>query len=423
MMRLQTHRRGFYGLAVTVIVSATVVTAWSPAFAQPQPGDLLEVRVTTPSGPVAVRFRYCPPGEAMRGRPQELPKPTGNPLLDRVKRKALLSELKGFYIGETEVSQQQFERLLGKETLERVFQGMVAGETGGRGDDFPIRGVSVIDAAAFCDSLSNLDADKVGGRSSLEARRFRLPTHDEWQYACRAVGDVDQTSRYPHFNAWPELKDVSKDVVADCQDVWKGRLNESGPFVGSQDQVVRVIEAHDNPRRGVEILSEFLRAALGTERSYATAETQPRLVASGKKNGWNILNMHGNVFEWTIAERTPEKVEEVWRLLAAGDAPALSGDTSKSFFLAGGSYNHSLDQNVSDWITFSIWGGQPMREGAAEAYSFSELESQNIVQDTPPGFRVLLERVLAQDWLLVIREATLMNEKDNLVLCQFSLDG
>jgi len=421
MMRLQTDMRAFYGLAVILIVCATVILAWSPAFAEPRPGDLLEVRVATPAGPVAVRFRYCPPGEVMRGKPQELPKPTGNPLLDRVKRKALLSELKGFYIGETEVSQQQFERLLGKDILERVFQGMVAGEAGGRGDDFPIRGVSVINAAVFCDSLGNLDAENVGGRSSLEARRFRLPTHDEWQYACRAVGEVAQTSKFPHFNAWPELKDVPKDVVADCQDVWKKTLNESGAFVGSQDQVVRVIEGHDNPRRGVEILSEFLRAALGTERSYATAETQPRLVATGTKNGWNILNMHGNVFEWTIAERTPEKVEEVWRLLAAADVPTLRGDTSKSFFLAGGSYNHALDQNVSDWITFSIWGGQPMKEGAADAYSFSELESQNIVQDTPPGFRVLLERVLARDWLLVIREATIMNEKDNLKAIQDQL--
>ena len=99
----------------------------------------------------------------------------------------------------------------------------------------------------------------------------------------------------------------------------------------------------------------------------------------------------------------------------------FTNDASKLFFLAGGSYNHALDQNVSDWITFSIWGGQPMKDGAADAYSFSDLQSQNIVQDTPPGFRVLLERVLAPDWLLAIREATVMNEKDNLNAIQEQL--
>lgn len=414
MIQHKIHTRRFYDLVVIAIVCTTVIQAESPAFGEPQPGELLEVRVATPAGPVAVRFRYCPPGKVMRGKPQELPKPTGNQLLDQAKRKALLSELKGFYIGETEVSQQQFERIQGKEMLERVFQNMVAGETGGRGDEFPIRGVSVIDAATFCESLGNLDGANIGGRSSLEVRRFRLPTHDEWQYACRGVGDVEQTLKFPHFNAWPKLEDVSKDIVADCEDVWKKKLNEAGTFVGGQDQVVRVIEMHDNPRRGVEILSAFLNAALGTERSYATAETQPRLVTSGKKNGWSVLNMHGNVFEWTIAERTPEKVEGIWKVLVSGDEAALRDDTSKTFFLAGGSYNHALDQNVSDWVAFSIWGGQPMKEGAADAYSLSELESQNIVRDTPPGFRVLLERVLAPDWLLVIREATVMNEKDNL---------
>lgn len=421
MIRQHGYVRRSCIVLVIAVVCAAVSQTETPVLGAPQSGEVLEVRVVTPSGPLAIRFHYCPPGQVMRGRPQQLPESTGNALLDRVKRNALLTELKGFYVGETEVSQQQFELVLGNQAVERIFQGMVAGEAGGRGDEFPIRGVSVIDAARFCQSLGDLDGRNKEARSSIEARRFRLPTHDEWQYACRAIADVEQTLRLPHFSVWPDLKDVPNDVIADCEDVWKKKLNESVAFVGSQDQVVRVIEAHDNPRRGVEILTAFLRVALGTERSYASAETQPRLVSSGKMNGWKILNMHGNVFEWTIAERSQEKVDEVWRLLVAGDEAALTNDASKLFFLAGGSYNHALDQNVSDWITFSIWGGQPMKDGAADAYSFSDLQSQNIVQDTPPGFRVLLERVLAPDWLLAIREATVMNEKDNLNAIQEQL--
>ena len=55
-----------------------------------------------------------------------------------------------------------------------------------------------------------------------------------------------------------------------------------------------------------------------------------------------------------------------------------------------------------------------MSDGETSAYSFAELEAQNVVQDSPPGFRVVLERVLSSEWLLVIRETTILNAKDSL---------
>nr|MBC8351666.1 SUMF1/EgtB/PvdO family nonheme iron enzyme [Planctomycetota bacterium] len=254
-----THHRtlanNFRSALMSLIVGAIAVLVPKVlVFAEPKPGELLEVKIQTPNGPVAVRFRYCPPGQGMRGRPQALPEPTGNALLDQVKRKALLAQLKGFYMSETEVSQQQLERILGQETVDNIFKRMVAGEAGGRGNEFPIRGVTVVEAAKFCESLRDFDGQNQAGGLSLEARKFRLPTHDEWQYACRGIRDVEQTLKLPHFNVWPELKDVPRDVVADCQDVWTKKLGEQSPFDGSQEQVVRVIEAHDTAKRGVEIL-------------------------------------------------------------------------------------------------------------------------------------------------------------------------
>jgi len=407
------QRVNFHRALLFVLVGATALPMANPLLqAEPQPGELLELKVDTPNGPLVMRFRYCPSGQLLRGKPQALP--TGNGLADKLKRQALLAEVKGFYVGETEVSQEQVKLALGEQAVERAFARMVLTEAaGGRGSEFPIRGVTPIEAAAFCKALHDLGRENPSEGSQIEARKFRLPTHDEWQYACRAIRDAGQTSLKPHFNVWPQLEDVPEDVIADCNDVWEKKIGENAPFDGSQVQVLRIIEAHDNPVRGVEILTAFLRLALGTKRNYASPETQPQPVGSGTKNAWNVFNMHGNVFEWTIAERNAGRVAVIWDSLASGDVAALSKDSSMAFFLAGGGYNHSLDRNVTDWRVFSTWGEQPMKDETAASYSIAELEEQNVVQDTSPGFRVLLDRVLAKDWLYVIRKSSVLHGGDD----------
>jgi len=47
-------------------------------------------------------------------------------------------------------------------------------------DELPVEHLSWRDAAAFCDTLSNLPAEKKSGR------RYRLPSEAEWEYCCRA---------------------------------------------------------------------------------------------------------------------------------------------------------------------------------------------------------------------------------------------
>jgi hypothetical protein len=46
------------------------------------------------------------------------------------------------------------------------------------------------------------------------------------------------------------------------------------------------------------------------------------------------------------------------------------------------------------------------------------IKSDDIVQDILPGFRVLLQRVLAKEWLFVVRETTVLNKNDTLELLQ-----
>src|SRR5207249_372936 len=85
-----------------------------------------------------------------------------------------------FYAGVHEVTQQEYERVMG--TNSSFFspagpgKDRVAGLNTAR---FPAEQVRWHDAVAFCRRLSDLPAEKQAGRV------YRLPTEAEWEYACR----------------------------------------------------------------------------------------------------------------------------------------------------------------------------------------------------------------------------------------------
>lgn len=75
---------------------------------------------------------------------------------------------KDFYIGVYEVTQEQYEQVMG--TNPSRFKGA----------QNPVETVSWDDAVAYCGKLSALPAEKAADRV------YRLPTETEWEYACRA---------------------------------------------------------------------------------------------------------------------------------------------------------------------------------------------------------------------------------------------
>jgi formylglycine-generating enzyme required for sulfatase activity len=77
---------------------------------------------------------------------------------------------KPFYLGATEVTQGQYEKVMGKNPSNFKASG----------PDAPVEMVSWDDAQEFCRKLSELAEEKE------EGRRYRLPTEAEWEYACRA---------------------------------------------------------------------------------------------------------------------------------------------------------------------------------------------------------------------------------------------
>ena len=75
---------------------------------------------------------------------------------------------KPFKMGVHEVTQTQYERLMG------------VNPSHFKGADNPVHRVSWNDAVDFCRKLSELPSEKAAGNV------YRLPTEAEWEYACRA---------------------------------------------------------------------------------------------------------------------------------------------------------------------------------------------------------------------------------------------
>ena len=84
---------------------------------------------------------------------------------------------KDYYLGVTEVTQGQYEKVMGT-NHPSYFQKRVIGKSDS--SMYPVERVSWEDAVEFCKQLSELPEEKKAGRD------YRLPTEAEWEYACRA---------------------------------------------------------------------------------------------------------------------------------------------------------------------------------------------------------------------------------------------
>jgi formylglycine-generating enzyme required for sulfatase activity len=83
---------------------------------------------------------------------------------------------KDYYLGVTEVTQGQYEKVMG--TNPSYFQKREIRKSDS--SMYPVEQVSWEDAVEFCKKLSDLPEEKNAGRV------YRLPTEAEWEYACRA---------------------------------------------------------------------------------------------------------------------------------------------------------------------------------------------------------------------------------------------
>jgi formylglycine-generating enzyme required for sulfatase activity len=111
----------------------------------------------------AFAVRWCPAGEFMMGGSCDAKREYGERFVPQ--HRVRISS--GFWMQETEVTQSQYETVMGKRPS--FWQSR-------RKLNNPVEQVSWYDAVEYCSRLSKLDSDF----------DYRLPTEAEWEYACPA---------------------------------------------------------------------------------------------------------------------------------------------------------------------------------------------------------------------------------------------
>jgi formylglycine-generating enzyme required for sulfatase activity/mono/diheme cytochrome c family protein len=86
-----------------------------------------------------------------------------------------------FYMGIFEVTQEQYERIMGDNPSEFFSEGRLKEKVAGLDTSrFPVESVTFEQAKLFCKKLSGIPAEKNAGC------QYRLPSEAQWEYACRA---------------------------------------------------------------------------------------------------------------------------------------------------------------------------------------------------------------------------------------------
>jgi len=124
-----------------------------------------------------------------------------------------------FYAGASEVTQEQYEHMMGSNPSWFSASGdgngqLPAGDTG----RLPVEQVSWLDAVAFCNKLSaqeglslcyEIDGDRV---SVVKGNGYRLPSESEWEYICRAGTSgpfaFAATDAEPSGNIWHDANSL-----------------------------------------------------------------------------------------------------------------------------------------------------------------------------------------------------------------------
>ncbi len=127
---------------------------------------------TAPSA--SIEMIWCKPGTFMMGSPEgeagrELDDKGKKTKYDETQHQVTLT--KGFYLGKYEVTQAQWEKVMGTSPSKFL------------GDDHPMEQVSWTDSKDFCWNLTLME--RKAGRLP-DGWEYTLPTEAQWEYACRA---------------------------------------------------------------------------------------------------------------------------------------------------------------------------------------------------------------------------------------------
>jgi sulfatase modifying factor 1 len=143
----------------------TVEQPTEPPQPEPVPVDPSIIEQPSITNTIGMTLKEIPAGTFMMGSPTD---ETGRYDIEQ-QHKVTIS--KPFYMQTTEVTQGQWNALMGTEP----WKGQLFGKYVKEGANYAATYVSWDDAIAYCNKLSE-----------KEGKTYRLPTEAEWEYACRA---------------------------------------------------------------------------------------------------------------------------------------------------------------------------------------------------------------------------------------------
>ncbi len=134
----------------------------------------MPVEITNFTG---MKLVLIPPGEFLMGSPES----EQDTEVDEYQHRVRIT--KPFYLSVYEVTQSEYERVMGENPSWFSSGGSGSGKEKVSDLDtsrFPVERVNWQNAVEFCRKLSELPEERAGGRI------YRLPMEAEWEYACRA---------------------------------------------------------------------------------------------------------------------------------------------------------------------------------------------------------------------------------------------
>ena len=183
------HTAGYERLLRTIALMAVTVTclviliavlwSWIAPSAARNPDIESELAARNPhiqseTNSIGMKLVLIPAGEFLMGSPEG-----EGYLVEHPQHRVRIT--KAFYLGTCEVTQEQYERVMGSNPSCFCKNGSGKDQVSGQDTgSFPVEMVSWEDAVEFCRRLSELPGEKSAGRV------YRLPTEAEWEYACRA---------------------------------------------------------------------------------------------------------------------------------------------------------------------------------------------------------------------------------------------
>ncbi len=186
---------------------------------------------------IKLKLVWCPDGSFTMGSPASEK--------DRQNDEAQVQvKLSGYWLGKYEVTQAQYERIMGKNPSAFSSTGERKSDVSGmQTGDFPVETVSWEEALEFCQKFT--EQERVAGRLPA-GWEYTLPTEAQWEYGCRAESTTP-------FSFGESLNGIEENC------------DGTNPY-------------------GTSAKGKYLK--------------RPTTVGSYPNNRWGLHDMHGNVMEW-----------------------------------------------------------------------------------------------------------------------------